>query len=370
MSLTTLPAGEPSELAPAPAVPPHGALPPGGSRPRWGRGALAVGAILLAALAAGEVWQALGPPEALRRGPRTVEIPAHQGLLDVAQLLAEEGAIRSRAAFVALALLRGSARSLKAGEYEVPGGASLLTTLQLLEEGRVKPHVIVLPEGFTAHDLARQLEAEGLARSGDVLLLASSPQFAQSLGIEAGGLEGYLFPDTYRLTKGMHVGEILSRMVHRFRAKVATPDLLARARVRGLSLHELVTLASIIEKEAVLDSERRVISGVFWNRLRRNMPLQADPTVAYAVGKNGRAPSRSDLQVDHPFNTYRNRGLPPGPIASPGLAAVEAALAPADVPYLFFVSIDDRRHHFSTTLEEHNRAVARYRGFRARTGTL
>jgi UPF0755 protein len=321
-------------------------------------------------LVAFETWRAVVPPETLRTEPRTVEIPPHQGLLDVARLLVDQGVIGSRMAFVGLALVRGTARSLKAGEYEVPRGASLLATLQLLEQGRVKPHLIVLPEGSSARDLARLIEAEGLGRSADVLLLVSNPRFAQSLGIEADGLEGYLFPDTYRLTKGMAVGEILARMVQRFREKVATTATLARARARGLSLHELVTLASIIEKEAAVESERRVIAGVFWNRLRQNMPLQADPTVAYAVGKDGRAPTRADLQVDHPFNTYRNRGLPPGPIANPGLASVDAALAPADVPYLFFVSIDGSQHHFSTTLEEHNRAVARYRQSRPRSGAL
>jgi UPF0755 protein len=145
---------------------------------------------------------------------------------------------------------------------------------------------------------------------------------------------------------------------------------LTRLQAHGLSLHELVTLASIVEKEAVLAEERPVIAGVFWNRLRRDMPLQADPTVAYAVGKDGRAPTRDDLQVDHPFNTYRNRGLPPGPIANPGLAAIQAVLSPAKVPYLYFVSIDDRQHHFSTTLEEHQQAVLRYRQAKTRARAL
>jgi len=277
--------------------------------------------------------------------------------------------IRSRAAFVGLAVLRGTARSLKAGEYEIPRGASLLKTLQLLETGKVKPHFIVLPEGFTVRALARQLEAERLVPAAETLRVAATPAFVQSLGIAADRLEGYLFPDTYQVTKGVRVEEILGRMVQRFREKVATPDVLARAAERGLSLHELVTLASIIEKEAVVADERPLIAAVFWNRLRRDMPLQADPTVAYAVGKDGRAPTREDLQVDHPFNTYRFRGLPPGPIANPGRASVEAALSPAPVSYLYFVSIDDRRHHFSATLEEHNQAVTRYR-HRLRSGAL
>ncbi len=324
---------------------------------------------LLLALVAVEAGRAVIPPKALRTESRTVEIPPQHGLLEIAEILADDGVIRSPFAFVALAVLRGTAHSLKAGEYEIPRGASLLTTLKLLEAGKVKPHLIALREGFTVRELARQLEAEGIAPAADVLRVAQSPFFTQSLGIEADGIEGYLFPDTYQVTKGMRAEEILGRMVQHFQEKIATLEVLARARERGLSLHQLVTLASIVEKEAVVQEEMPLIAGVFWNRLKRNMPLQADPTVAYAVGKDGRAPTREDIQTDHPFNTYRYRGLPPGPIGSPGRAAVDAVLAPAAVPYLYFVSIDDRRHHFSATLDEHNEAVTRYRQAR-RSGAL
>jgi UPF0755 protein len=347
-----------------PNVPPR--EPP---RRRWGRLTVLALAGVVLALVGVEAGRAVIPPRALREAPRTVEIPPQQGVVDIARALADQEIIRTPYAFVALAALRGTARSLKAGEYEVPRGASLLAVLRLLEIGRVKPHILVVREGATVRELARQIETEGLAPAAELLRAARSPQLAQSLGLETEGLEGYLFPDTYRVTKGMRAEEILARMVQRFREKVATPETLARARERGLGLHELVTLASIIEKEAVLREEQPLIAGVFWNRLKRDMPLQADPTVAYAVGKDGRAPSRDDLQVDHPFNTYRYRGLPPGPIGSPGLAAVAAALAPAPVPYLYFVSVDDRTHYFSTTLDEHNQAVARYRQSR-RSGAL
>ena len=266
--------------------------------------------------------------------------------------------------FVGLTISRGTARSLKAGEYEVPQGASLLNVLQLLETGRVKPHLLVLPEGFTLRDLARQIEAEGIAPAADVIRIATSPHLAWSLGIETDSLEGYLFPDTYQVTKGMRVEEILGRMTQRFRDRVGTPEVVARARERGLTLHQLITLASIVEKEAALASERPIIARVFLNRLHRDMPLQADPTVAYAMAKEGRSPTREDLQTDHPYNTYKNRGLPPGPIGNPGRSTVDAVLEPANVPYLYFVAIDDRSHYFSTTLEEHNRAVARYRQYR------
>ena len=154
-------------------------------------------------------------------------------------------------------------------------------------------------------------------------------------------------------------------MIQRLRARV-TPDMLDRARARGLGLHQLLTLASIVEREAVAPEERRTIAAVFWNRLKRDMPLQADPTVQYAVGKERRTLTRADLQADHPYNTYRRTGLPPGPIASPGLPAIEATLDPAPVAYLYFVAVDERHHHFSTTIDEHAQAVARYRMARGR----
>lgn len=335
---------------------------------RWAWRWLAWG--LLLGLAAGlmlEGYRAALPPSALQAGARTVEIPAQQGVVQVADLLIDAEVIRSRVAFITLAVARGTARALKAGEYEVPRSASLLATLEMLESGRVKPHLLVVPEGSTVRDLARRLQAEGLASAEDVLRVASDPFFAQTLGIEAEGVEGYLYPDTYQVTKGLRVEEILGRMAQRFREKIATPETLARARARGMTLHQVLTLASIVEKEAVLPQERPVIAGVFWNRLRRDMPLQADPTVSYAVGRDGRAPTRADLQVDSPFNTYRYRGLPPAPIGNPGRGAVDAVLAPASVSYLYFVAVDDRQHHFSATLAEHLQAVARYRQARTRS---
>jgi UPF0755 protein len=215
-------------------------------------------------------------------------------------------------------------------------------------------------EGATVSELARVLERERLAPAEAVVRAAAGEKLRQALGIEGPSLEGYLFPDTYQFVRGMSVDEMLTRMVQRMRGKLG-PELQARARARGLSMHQLLTLASIIEREAVDPGEQKLIAAVFWNRLRLDMPLQADPTVQYAVAKERRALTRADLASDHPYNTYVNRGLPPGPIASPGLGAIEAALDPAPVKYLYFVAQDERRHHFSTTVAEHNAAVTRYR---------
>ena len=312
-----------------------------------------------------EVWRTVTPAASLAQGPRVVDIPAHASVLAIARRLGDGGVVRSPATFVALGILRGSARALRAGEYEFPRGTTALGALRLLESGRVRLHPVLHPEGATVAELARALEPQRLARAEDVARVAADPVFLRSLGIDAPSLEGYVFPDTYYFTKGLTPEQILTRTVQRLRAKL-TPEIVAGARERGLSVHELLTLASIIEREAVAREELRLIAAVFWNRLKLGMPLQADPTVQYAVGKERRALSRADLATDHPFNTYVRAGLPPGPIASPGLPAIEAALDPAPVNYLYFVARDDHRHHFSASVAEHNAAVGRYRLARAR----
>ncbi|MFQ5520950.1 MAG: endolytic transglycosylase MltG [Candidatus Methylomirabilia bacterium] len=324
------------------------------------RASLAAALLAGAAAVALVAWWVLVPAPALRTGPRVVEITQNQGTLEIAEQLHADGVIRSRLAFIFLSALRGTARSLKAGEYEIPKGANTVRIVALLEQGKVRRHRIVFREGATVRDLARLLEVQGLAPVEEIERLARDPALLWALRVGAPSLEGYLFPDTYYFFKGLPVEQMLAQMILRLRQEV-TSDLLAQAERRGLTLHELLTLASIIEREAVLSRELPTISAVFWNRMKRGMPLQADPTVQYAVNKEWRALTRADLRVDSPFNTYRYTGLPPGPIASPGKAAILAALNPAKVKYLYFVSMDGRRHFFSRTLKEHNAAVARYR---------
>lgn len=327
------------------------------------------GALLAVGLAATAVegWRVLTPTPTLRAGARLVEIPPHARLRDIARRLQAEGVIRSAAGFIALSLLQGQARRLKAGEYEFPQGAATPGVLRQIAAGGVRQHLALHPEGATVAELARTLGADRLASPREIERAASDPAFLRALGLEAPSLEGYLFPDTYQFVRGMTAEEILTRMVQRLFAKL-TPEILERARSRGLSLHQLLTLASIVEREAVVRDERALIAAVFWNRLRLEMPLQADPTVQYAMRKERGTLTRSDLETDHPYNTYRRAGLPPGPIASPGMASIEAVLEPAPVSFLYFVAVDDQRHQFSTTLEQHNAAVARYRQTRGRGG--
>jgi UPF0755 protein len=337
---------------------------PGRPGPSWRAvvGLVVVLAVLTLLL---EAWWILSVPGPLRTAPRVIEVPAHKGIVEVAEILDEGGVIRSRVGFVLLAVARGSFRNLKAGEYQVQQGSNTVKVLELLEGGKVLQHLVTFQEGSTLGELARQLEQERLTTAEDILRVAKDALFLKTLDIQADSVEGYLFPDTYQFVKGMTPEEILARMVARMREKIS-PEILAEARGRDLNIHQLLTLASIIEKEAVESSEMPLISAVFWNRLKRDMPLQADPTVQYAVGKDRRRLTREDLQVDSPYNTYRRQGLPPGPIASPGRAAIQAAARPAPVKYLYFVALDDRHHTFSTNLADHNAAVARYRLARTR----
>jgi UPF0755 protein len=319
-------------------------------------------ALLVAALAVTVAIIEVRPTTLLQERAVIVEIPPNMGLTGIAQHLEAEGAVRRTWTTVVVATARGVARRLKAGEYEFPRGASTIEVVRMLESGRVRQHPVLHPDGATVRELATVLEAARLARADDVLRVANDPAFLRAQNIEGPSAEGYLFPDTYQFVRGMKPEEMLGRMVQRTRTKL-TPEILTRAKARGLSVHQMLTLASIIEREAVVPEERRLIAAVFWNRLRIEMPLQADPTVQYALSKERRTLTRADLATDHPFNTYRTPGLPPGPIASPGIGSIEAALDPAAVKYLYFVVIsgDGRRHHFSTTVEEHNAAVARYR---------
>lgn len=302
----------------------------------------------------------LTPTPSLAAAAVIVEIPPHESVIGIGQRLYQADVIRSRAGFVLWSLVRGSARRLRAGEYEVPQGAATPQVLALIESGKVRPHIVVHREGATVAELSRELESERLATAAEVLRVASDPTLLATLGIEGPSAEGYLFPDTYQFVRGMTVEEMLTRMVQRLRGKL-TPEIEAKAEERRLTTHQLLTLASIIEREAVDAREMRLISAVFWNRLALDMPLQADPTVQYALRKERQALTRADLQTDHAFNTYLHAGLPPGPIASPSLPAIQAALDPAPVRYLYFVATNDRHHHFSTSIEEHKAAVARYR---------
>jgi len=295
--------------------------------------------------------------------PTIVFIKPKTGVQEIAQVLREAGVIQSRWMFLTLAYLQGSLTRLHAGEYEFARGMPLLEILRKLESGRVVTHQVTIPEGFIAQDIARLLAEERLVDADQFMTLVKSSELAAAMSVSADTLEGYLFPDTYRLTRGMTEEEVLGIMVARF-WRAVPKDIESRAEQLGLDVHAVVTLASLIEKEVKLDGERPLVSAVFHNRLRRNMPLQSDPTAVYGVPGPKRKITPLDLQRKSPYNTYLKAGLPPGPIANPGLASLLAALNPAPVRFLFFVSRNDGSHFFSRTLEEHAQAVRKYQAKR------
>ncbi len=274
----------------------------------------------------------------------------------IAHKLQDVGVIRSARAFLLLHYLSG--RTLKAGEYKFDSAATVRQVHDRIARGDIYVHTVVIPEGFNEHDIANVVQAAGLGSAQDFLRAANgNVVLIRDLDPQATSLEGYLFPDTYHFTRTQSMTDIVAEMVHRFRQK---------AQQIGLSsdVHRVVTMASIVEKETAAPEERPIIASVYYNRLRQNMALAADPTVIYAAllaGQYTGAIRESDLQYDSPYNTYRHTGLPPGPIANPGLASLQAAMRPADTDYLYFVSDNNGHHRFARTLEEHARNVAAYR---------
>lgn len=292
----------------------------------------------------------------------TVLVPRGSSTAAIARTLAESGIVRSPFGFrAAVRLLRADER-LKAGEYSLSPGWSPVRIVETLRAGRVVKYRVTIPEGYTIEQIARALSSQGLADEDEFISVASSmaSEFSDVLGFEpaGGSLEGYLFPDTYYFDKTMTVRQILKTMVSRF-VEVVVPEYVNSGE-RRFTLHQIVTLASIIEKEAVLDEDRPRISAVFRNRLDRGMRLQSCATVEYALGERKQHLTAQDLAVDSPFNTYRIVGLPPGPISSPGLTSIRAALNPTDDDYLYFVARGDGGHVFSTNFEDHVNAKIRY----------
>ncbi len=283
-----------------------------------------------------------------------------ENLRQVAERLAESGLLRFPRLFLLLARIQGGDHhGMQAGEYTLDSSMAPSQILRALVEGRVNLYRVTVPEGASVKQIAVLLEEQGLAEASEVLRLSRDAEFAKEVGIEAPSLEGYLFPDTYLFSRGLTVQTLLRTMVRQFWATYDT-DLRARQDACGWNLNDVVTLASIIEAETARPEERPLVASVLINRLRRGMHLQSDPTVIYGIEKFDGNLRREDLGTDHPYNTYVHGGLPPGPICNPGLESLKAALYPAETDYLYFVSKNDGTHLFSTSLEEHNRAVRRY----------
>ncbi|MDE2058930.1 MAG: endolytic transglycosylase MltG [candidate division NC10 bacterium] len=331
--------------------------------PSLSRRALALAFCLV--VGGGLAWYALsGPVPSANEAARAVVIRPQTGAFDIARALKDAHVIRSRFAFLVVAVARGTQRHLLAGEYEFAPGIGLLEVIRRIEQGKGFVNRVTIPEGFAARQIAELLQEKGLVDQKRFMALLQERRLLQQYGVDGQSLEGYLFPDTYRLVKGLSEEAIIGLMTQRF-AEVFGSAERARARELKMSVAEVVTIASLIEREARADVERPLISAVFHNRLRLGMPLQSDPTVLYSLSRFSGKLTKANLQAPSPYNTYLHRGLPPGPIASPGRASVMAALYPASSQYLYFVSKNDGTHVFSTSLREHSAMVRRYQIRRA-----
>ena len=326
--------------------------------------AAAAGLVLLALLAGGFwIYRALEQPYGRFTAPEVfVEIPEGSGTASMARRLTEAGVVRNETLFRAAVWVGRAGRRLQAGEYRFDRPASPREVVDRIARGDVYLRSITFREGLTIRQMGALFEEKGFGPASAFLTAASSPERIRALDTAASDLEGYLFPDTYALPRKATADTLVDRMVAQARKALST-ELLERAEGRGLSVRELVTLASIVEKETGTAEERPLVAAVYSNRLRIGMGLQCDPTVIYALERAGQYDGnirRADLSIDSPYNTYRYAGLPPGPIAAPGRASLEAAAAPADVPYLYFVSRNDGSHAFASTLDEHNRNVRQF----------
>lgn len=298
-------------------------------------------------------------------GNQVVIIREGLSLKHVAEDLERREIIAGKALFILWARVMGYGRKIKAGEYELSAGMAPAQILDKLTRGLVMTHAVTLPEGLTRVQIADLLSEKGLVDSRAFLSLTEDAGIVKKYGLPGRNLEGFLYPDTYQFARGLSPGTLIDVMIRRFLEVVA--PLGDAVEQSGMRLDQVVTLASIVEKETGLAVERPLIASVFLNRLKRGMRLESDPTVIYGLsGFNGNL-TRKDLRRPTPYNTYIIRGLPPGPIANPGIAAISAVLYPARTKYLYFVSKNDGSHHFSKTFAEHNRAVNYYQKKRGKT---
>jgi UPF0755 protein len=315
--------------------------------------------VILSVLAGGLglwTWNALSQPyRGYTEDEVFVDIPPGSSTAEIAGRLAAAGVVRDPLLFRIAVTLQGADLRLKAGEYRFADDSTAEEVVARIARGDVYAHKLQFAEGLTMREMAAIFGRSGLGTAEEFLLAASDVSAVRDIDSEAKNLEGYLFPSTYMLPRRAGAIGTVQAMVREFRKALA-----AATPPAGMSVRELVSLASIVEKETAVPDERAMVAAVYANRLRIGMPLQCDPTVIYALILKDRWDgnlTHDNMQVDSPYNTYRYAGLPPGPIASPGRASLKAAARPADVPYLYFVSRNDGTHVFAATLAEHNRNV-------------
>lgn len=320
--------------------------------------------LILAAAAAGflVLTRVRQPYQAWTGLEQFVDIPPGAGTRVIGDKLVAAGVMPDALTYRAGLWLTGDARRLKAGEYRFDHPMSPVDVIGKIARGDVYVINVTFPEGLTVAEMAAIFEKHALGPADEFVQAARDASPIRALDPEATDLEGYLFPDTYPLSRHTSAAALVHLMAARF-DNVLTPAIRQAAAARGLTIRQLVTMASIVEKETGRAEERPIVAAVYGNRVRIGMPLQCDPTLIFALARAGKYTGNlrhDDLAFDSPYNTYRYRGLPPGPIASPGLASIEAALNPSADPYLYFVSRNDGSHAFARTLDEHNRNVQKW----------
>jgi len=293
--------------------------------------------------------------------PAEVRIEQGDSFTTVARKLRAQNIISNAMFFSLWARMVGSDKKIHQGLYRFADEVSPREVLERLVTGKGIFQIVTIPEGLTVREIAALLDKMQIANNEKILDAANDPALLASMRLQGKGIEGYLFPNTYHFVPGTPERDILLTMTEQFRKSVQ--PLLAQ-NVTEMTPHEVVTLASIIEKETGVESERPLVSAVFYNRLKHQMPLQSDPTVIYGLKDFNGNLTRKDLNDPSPYNTYRVAALPPGPICNPSLSSIRAALHPANVPYLYFVSKNDGTHVFSDTIEAHNHAVRIYQSVR------
>ena len=289
-----------------------------------------------------------------------VDIPTGSSFLKVTEILNGAGLVNSRFFFYSLAITKRATRNIRAGEYEFNTSLTPAAVIEKLIRGEIKTYLVTIPEDFSMKEIAARLEYFKLIDNETFFELAQDESFLLSLGIMSDSIEGYLFPDTYIFNRSMSTRQIMKIMVSQFWKKV-TPEMVKKAEELGFNINQFVTFASIVGKESGADVEKPLISAVFHNRLKKKMRLQSDPTAVYDLEDFEGKVLRRHLKRNSPYNTYIINGLPPGPIANPGWTSLNAALHPAPVKYLYFVSKKDGTHFFSDSLDIHNQAIDRYR---------
>ncbi|MET3940321.1 UPF0755 protein [Paenibacillus sp. PvP094] len=328
--------------------------------------------VIVAGGAGAAVWNMMRPVSDSAE-PVVFEIKSGSGTSQIADQLEQEGLIRSGLAFKGYLKWKNQGSSFMAGTYSMKPGVSYDEIITKLNSGEVVPEEMVkftIPEGYTVLQMADKLSAEGVVEREEFIKLANDPSsfdvdIIKDIPVDEElryALEGYLFPETYELKKGSSTHDVMQRMLEEFQTKINTiPDLDSKLKARNLSLHELLTIASLVEREVVVDEERALVAGVIDNRIKQDMKLEIDATVQYLLDKPKARLLFKDLKVQSPYNSYLNKGLPPGPIASPSLESIEAALAPEASDYLFYVTKKDGSsgHLFAKTYKEHQQNIAK-----------